>query len=103
VSDIQMIVLAVESAELAADLRNWMSEQGQPAQTLNSDQHMGSTEIVAIAVSSAAVARGALVLAREWVRARRMVIEVRYAKERTIRIEADADVDQIIEILKQSK
>ena len=93
------IKVSVRDGEGATDLREWLSAQGYESSSPKTDS-MGTTEIVIISVSSAAVARGAVAVLIEWIRSRRTTVELMVGETRGLKLDVTADQDKVLNAIK---
>lgn len=96
------MLLAVERGGEVADLAAWLRRQGYAVSFVARPETMGAAEVLSATVAGSAALKGLVLVAREWVRAHRARISVRLGNGDRFEVEGTTDVDDLIELLRES-
>lgn len=91
--------VSVTDGIAAADLQEWLSNQGFPARLSHTSGTMSVGDVVILALSGATTLRAATPAIVEWIRSRRTTAEVRLGKGKAIRVDARSNSPELIAAL----
>jgi hypothetical protein len=83
------------------DLLEWLRAQGVSASLDTEPTKMGTAETVSVVVAGAAALRGAFVVLREWIRARRTTVSVKTPEGLEFRITSSTSDEALADLVGQ--